>query len=96
LLIFLDKKIIITGISGGKSHKLVLQFATVCHNVLAISRKTYQALIANPNISWLSVDLSDESEMQKVERFLFHSWSSVDIMIHNTGSLLLKPFIETS
>ena len=34
--------------------------------------------------------------MQKVENFLSNSWKKVDIIIHNAGSLLLKPFSETS
>src|SRR3970282_1494199 len=55
-----------------------------------------QDLIENQNITCLSVDLSDENEMQKVESFLSHSWKKVDIIIHNAGSLLLKPFSETT
>lgn len=90
------KNIIITGTSRGIGYELALQFANAGHNVLAISRKTPQALLGNENITCLSVDLSDETEMQKVENFLSHSWKNVDIIIHNAGSLLLKPFAETS
>lgn len=90
------KNIIITGTSRGIGYELALQFANAGHNVLAISRKTPQALIENENISCLSVDLSNENEMQQVENFLSHSWKKVDIIIHNAGSLLLKPFSETS
>jgi short-subunit dehydrogenase len=92
----LMKNIIITGTSRGIGYELALQFANAGHNVLAISRKTPQALIGNQNITCLSIDLSDENEMQKVENFLSHSWKKVDIIIHNAGSLLLKPFSETS
>ncbi|MFV5702504.1 SDR family NAD(P)-dependent oxidoreductase [Flavobacterium sp. XS2P12] len=90
------KNIIITGTSRGIGYELALQFANAGHNVLAISRKTPQDLIENQNITCLSIDLSDENEMQKVESFLSHSWKKVDIIIHNAGSLLLKPFSETS
>ena len=90
------KNIVITGTSRGIGHELALQFANAGHNVLAISRKTPQTLIENQNITCLSTDLSDETEMQKVEIFLTHSWKKVDIIIHNAGSLLLKPFSETS
>jgi NAD(P)-dependent dehydrogenase (short-subunit alcohol dehydrogenase family) len=90
------KNIIITGTSRGIGYELALQFANAGHNVLAISRKTPQALIAHSNITCLSVDLSNENEMQKVESFLSHTWETVDIIIHNAGSLLLKPFSETS
>jgi len=90
------KNIIITGTSRGIGYELALQFANAGHNVLAISRKTPQALIENPKITCLSVDLSDENEMQKVENFLYNSWKSVDIIIHNAGALLLKLFSENT
>lgn len=90
------KNIIITGTSRGIGYELALQFANAGHNVLAISRETPQELIENSNITCLSVDLSDETEMQQIANFLSHSWENVDVIIHNAGSLLLKPFSETS
>lgn len=92
----MSKNIIITGTSRGIGYELALQFANAGHNVLAISRKTPQALIENSNITCLSVDLADENEMQKVADFLSQSWEKVDILIHNAGALLFKPFAETS
>ena len=88
------KNIIITGTSRGMGYELALQFANAGHNVLAISRNTPQALIENPNITCLSVDLSHEKELQKVTDFLSQTWKNVDIIIHNAGSLLLKSFGE--
>ncbi|WP_395059040.1 SDR family NAD(P)-dependent oxidoreductase [Flavobacterium sp.] len=88
------KNIIITGTSRGIGYELALQFANAGHNVLAISRKTPQELIENKNITCLSVDLSNEEELQQVEDFLSHTWKKVDIIVHNAGSLLLKPFGE--
>lgn len=90
----MSKNIIITGTSRGIGYELALQFANAGHNVLALSRKTPAALIEHSNISCLSVDLSDENDLQKVERFLSSAWKSVDAIIHNAGSLLLKPFAE--
>ncbi|MGO4821956.1 MULTISPECIES: SDR family NAD(P)-dependent oxidoreductase [unclassified Flavobacterium] len=90
------KNIIITGTSRGIGYELALQFANAGHNVLAISRKTPQALIDHQNISCLSVDLSDESQLDKVVTFLSSTWKNVDAIIHNAGSLLLKPFSETT
>lgn len=92
----MSKNIIITGTSRGIGYELAFQFANAGHQVLAISRKTPQALIEHQNISCLSVDLSDESEIQKVENFLSETWATVDIIIHNAGSLVFKPFAETS
>lgn len=90
------KNIIITGTSRGIGYELALHFANAGHNVLAISRKTPQVLIQNQNITCLSVDLSDETEMQKVENFLSETWKKIDVIIHNAGSLILKPFSETT
>lgn len=92
----MSKNIIITGTSRGIGYELALQFANAGHQVLAISRKTPQALIENQNITCLSVDLSEESEIQKVGNFLSETWKNVDIIIHNAGSLVFKPFAETS
>ena len=48
-----NKNIIITGTSRGIGYELALQFANAGHQVLAISRKTPQALIENSNITCL-------------------------------------------
>jgi NAD(P)-dependent dehydrogenase (short-subunit alcohol dehydrogenase family) len=90
------KNIIITGTSRGIGFELALQFANAGHQVLAISRKIPQALLGNENITCLSVDLSTESELVKVSDFLSKSWKQIDAVIHNAGSLLLKPFSETT
>ena len=90
------KNIIITGTSRGIGYELALQFANAGHQVLAISRKTPQALIENENITCLSVDLSNENDLTSVENFLANSWKKVDIIIHNAGSLISKPFAELS
>lgn len=90
------KNIIITGTSRGIGYELALQFANSGHNVLAISRTIPQTLLKNPNITCLSVDLSEESEIQKVANFLSETWKNVDIVIHNAGSLVFKPFAETT
>jgi NAD(P)-dependent dehydrogenase (short-subunit alcohol dehydrogenase family) len=90
------KNIIITGTSRGIGFELALQFANAGHQVLALSRKTPQILIENPNITYLSVDLSSEEDLTKVEQFLATSWKKIDALVHNAGTLLLKPFSETT
>ncbi len=90
------KNIIITGTSRGIGLELALQFAAKGHHVLAISRTIPQALLGNENISCLSVDLAIESDLQKVADYLLATWKQVDAIVHNAGSLLLKPFSETS
>ena len=90
------KNIIITGTSRGIGYELALQFATAGHHVLAISRNIPQTLLGNANITCLSVDLANEAELNIVQEFLSQSWKQVDAVIHNAGSLLLKPFLETT
>ena len=90
------KNIIITGTSRGIGYELALLFANAGHKVLAISRKIPQELIENPNITYLSVDLSKENELASVENFISQTWKKVDIIIHNAGSLINKPFEQTT
>jgi NAD(P)-dependent dehydrogenase (short-subunit alcohol dehydrogenase family) len=90
------KNIIVTGTSRGIGLELALQLAAKGHRVLALSRTIPQALLGNENISCLSVDLANESDLQKVADYLKATWKQVDAVIHNAGSLLLKPFSETS
>jgi len=90
------KNIIITGTSRGIGFELALLFANAGHQVLALSRKVPQGLLGNENITCLSVDLSEESELQKVTDFLVSSWKKIDAVVHNAGALLLKPFSETT
>lgn len=90
------KNIIITGTSRGIGFELALKFANAGHQVLALARKTNQELLSHPNITFLSVDLSNEMELQQVTDFLSSTWNKIDAIVHNAGSLLLKPFSETS
>lgn len=89
-----SKNIIITGTSRGIGYELALQFANAGHQVLAISRKTPKALIENPNITCLSIDISNPDEVLQVEKFIQQTWKKVDVLIHNAGSLLNKPFTQ--
>ncbi len=90
------KNIVITGTSRGIGYELALQLAAAGHKILALSRKTPEALLKNENITCLSVDLGDPSGLEKVEDFIRSSWSSVDAIVHNAGALVFKPFAEIS
>lgn len=92
----LSKNIIITGTSRGIGYEMALQFANAGHNVLAISRKTPQALLENEKITCLPIDISDENQLQQVNEFISKTWKKVDVLIHNAGSLLHKNFTEIS
>lgn len=88
------KNIIITGTSRGIGYEMAMQFADAGHQVLAISRKTPQSLIEHPNVSCFSADLGLESDLGKIQDFLSQAWKKVDIIIHNAGNLVNKPFAQ--
>lgn len=90
------KNIIITGTSRGIGLELALQFAQAGHQVLALSRNIPAILMQHENITCLSVDLANEGSLVQVQEFLSTSWQHIDAVIHNAGSLLLKPFAETT
>ena len=87
------KNIIITGTSRGIGYELALQFANAGHQVVAISRNMPTKLIENPNITCLSIDISNSTELNQISQFVTNSWQNkVDILINNAGILISKPF----
>lgn len=91
------KNVIVTGASRGIGFELVQLFAKNNCNVLAVSRNINPIKsLKLDNLTALSVDISDENELQKIENFVQKNWKSVDILINNAGKLTNKPFSETS
>ncbi len=92
-----SKNIIITGTSRGIGFELVHLFANLGHNVLALSRNEQPVSNLNfDNIFSFAFDLSKTEDYLKVEKYIREEWKQVDILINNAGTLLNKPFIETS
>ena len=92
----MKKNIIITGTSRGIGKELALYFANTGHQVLAISRNSSNELKENTNINCLKIDITNDEHRKKLEQFLKDNWKQVDILIHNAGSLINKPFTETT
>lgn len=89
------KNVIITGTSRGIGFELVKLFAKKEMNVLAISRNSTPIKKLNlPNVTTISVDLLEENHLQKVVNFVKDQWKQIDIVIHNAGKLINKPFSE--
>ena len=87
------KNIIITGTSRGIGFELAQLFAKNNCNVLALSRNSEPLNKLNLKIiTTLSVDLSNENDLQKVTNFVSKNWKNVDILINNAGKLVNKPF----
>ena len=91
------KNVVITGTSRGIGFELAKQFAENGHRVLALSRNTKPLLEFNhKNITVISVDLSVNSDLNKVSNFIKNNWKQVDILINNAGKLINKPFTDLS
>jgi 3-oxoacyl-[acyl-carrier protein] reductase len=89
------KKVIITGTSRGIGFELAQQFARHNFKVLALSRNEEPLQNLNvKNITTLSVDVSKQDDLEKVKKFISSEWNEVDILIHNAGFLIHKPFTE--
>jgi 3-oxoacyl-[acyl-carrier protein] reductase len=87
------KHVIITGTSRGIGFELAKLFAEKGHKVLAISRNVKTLTdINHPNITTLSVDVSQNNDLKKVTEFVQTNWKKVDILINNAGKLINKPF----
>jgi NAD(P)-dependent dehydrogenase (short-subunit alcohol dehydrogenase family) len=91
------KNIVITGTSRGIGFELAKQFAENGHQVLALSRNTEPLSAVNhKNITTLSVDISNNDDLNKVTDFIKITWEKVDVLINNAGKLINKPFTEIS
>ncbi|WP_431111240.1 SDR family NAD(P)-dependent oxidoreductase [Winogradskyella poriferorum] len=92
-----SKNIIITGTSRGIGFELVHLFANQGHNVLALSRNAQPVNNLHfENITSLAFDLCNSEDYKKVDDFIKSEWNHVDILINNAGTLLNKPFAETT
>ncbi|WP_350290978.1 SDR family oxidoreductase [uncultured Croceitalea sp.] len=92
----MSKNIIITGTSRGIGFELVKQFASEGHQVLALSRNNKPVSnLKLENVTAFPFDLNNSDAYQKITDFI-SSWDSVDVLINNAGSLLNKPFAETT
>lgn len=90
-------KVIITGSSRGIGFEMAKLFADAGHSVLALSRNTVPISEVNhKNIQGFSFDVSQPSDLEKLEHVLKTDWKEVDILINNAGKLVNKPFLETS
>ena len=93
----MGKNIIVTGASRGIGFELVNLLTKAGHNVLALSRNIDALdIIEINNLQVLATDISNESHLKKVEAFVSNTWDQIDIIIHNAGKLISKPFAETT
>ena len=92
-----NKNVIITGTNRGIGFELVKLFAAQGYNILALSRN--EKPINNlgfKNVTAWSFNIDNAESYTKVSSFIKVNWQQVDILINNAGTLLNKPFAETT
>lgn len=93
----MSKNIVITGTSRGIGLELVHLFANAGHNVLALSRNQLPSTnMSADNIDFLPFDLTKGAHYKKVAAYVEEHWKQVDVVIHNAGMLVNKPFSKTT
>ena len=89
--------VVITGCSRGIGFELAKLFAKEGNAVLALSRNPDpMRALGDERITALPFDLQKTEHISELKAFLLKRWQSVDILINNAGSLVNKPFIDTS
>lgn len=91
----MKKNIVITGTSRGIGFELAQQFAIEGHQVIALSRNSVPLeKINHKNILPIATDLMDEASLAKAASTIIEKFEQIDILIHNAGMLVNKPFEE--
>ena len=91
------KNVIITGSSRGIGFELVKLFNENDYKVIALSRNTKP--ISNlklKNVHSHYLDISSSASINKTIKLIFKEFKKIDILINNAGTLINKPFNETS
>lgn len=94
-----SKNIIITGTSRGIGFALTEYLLNQEHRVLAISRnseKLIELAKKYPHLSVMDARITEEEDLNKIVNFVSEQWKQVNVLIHNAGRLIHKPFQETS
>ncbi len=91
------KNIIITGCSKGIGFELIQYFSNPQFQIIAIARNidTIEQL-QMPNVIPFKADITNEKDLKALISYLKKTWAHVDIVIHNAGKLLNKPFFKTT
>ena len=93
----MSKRIIVTGTSRGIGIELVKQLAEKGHHVLALSRNEKPCIeLGLDQVTAFSFDIASQADLKKVQDWVQAEWETVDILIHNAGALVNKPFEELS
>lgn len=92
----IKKTILITGTSRGIGLELVKFFAEHNCQVIAVSRKKSELFSEYKNVTFISTDLSKEASIKTLEKNLKQNFKTIDVVIHNAGAIVNKPFSDIS
>lgn len=91
----MSRNVIITGTSRGIGFELAQLFANNGDKVIALSRKQNSINnLNNDKLTAISCDLASESSIAEAVEQIKQEFKHVDILIHNAGMLVNKPFEE--
>lgn len=94
-----SKRIIVTGCSRGIGLELVKELVSQGHEVLALSRNVdglKELAEMHSGLHPLETEITETAGLDTIEKFVTGSWGGIDILIHNAGTLMHKPFKETT
>lgn len=94
-----SKRILVTGASRGIGFELVKLLSIKGHKVIAVSRNTDNLVnIKDTHRSLIPVqaEITSQEGLIKIQEKVESEWKALDVLIHNAGTLLFKPFKETS
>lgn len=88
--------IVVTGASRGIGYELVKWLAAAGHRVLALSRNPEPVrALALDRVTSLAFDITDPAACQQAADWVRDHWGQAGVLVHNAGSLVNKPFMET-
>lgn len=89
--------VIITGASRGIGFEVISQFLNNGDTVFCLTRNT-EALkpLAHAQLYVYSTDLSSQKNMDEALAFVKQKAASIDVIVHNAGSLVNKPYENIS
>lgn len=91
------KNVIITGTSRGIGYELVPLLADRGHNVLALSRNEVPVSgLDLSNCICFPCDITSNTDIENVVKFVLDKWNHVDVLINNSGYLINKPFSQVT
>ena len=91
------KNIIISGCSRGIGFELVKYFSNPQYQIIAIARNVETIVQLNmTNVTAFKADITNDKDLKALKSYINKTWTHIDIVIHNAGKLLNKPFFKTT